>query len=82
LLTSALTSLLLGSGMVTRDRLGDAQRRRAIYGGALDTVLLEMGAVDEPTLAATLAEAVGLPAPLPERLVAPVAYAREGLAAS
>jgi len=61
MVTSALPSLLLGSGVVTRQRLGDAQRRRAIYGGALDTVLLEMGALDEATLAASLAQAAGLP---------------------
>jgi hypothetical protein len=80
--TSALTSLLLGSGVVSRARLTDAQRRRAIYGGALDTVLLEMGAIDEPTLAVSLAEAVGLPAPLPERLVAPDPDAGQALPAA
>jgi hypothetical protein len=71
MVTSALPSLLLRSGVVTRQRLNAAERRRAIYGGALDTVLLEMAALDESTLAASLAQAVGLPAPLPERLIAP-----------
>jgi hypothetical protein len=66
-----LASLLVGSGAVTRDKLTEAQRRRTIYGGTLDTVLLEMGAVDERTLIAHLAEATGLPAPLPERLARP-----------
>jgi hypothetical protein len=66
-----LASLLVGSGAVTRDKIIEAQRRRTIYGGTLDTVLLEMGAVDERTLTSHLAEATGLPAPLPERLRRP-----------
>jgi hypothetical protein len=76
-----LASLLVGSGAVTRDKLTEAQRRRTIYGGTLDTVLLEMGAVDERTLTAHLAEASGLPAPLPERLRRPDLEARSGMSA-
>src|SRR5262249_23625952 len=60
---------------VTRDKIVEAQRRRTIYGGTLDTVLLEMGAVDERTLTSHLDEATGLPAPLPERLRRPDAAA-------
>jgi hypothetical protein len=61
---------------VSRDKISLAQSRRTIYGGTLDTVLLEMGAVDERTLTAHLAEATGLPAPLPERLASPGLEAR------
>src|SRR2546430_15499791 len=68
--TSALASLLAGSGALTRERVAEAQRRRVVYGGTLDTILLEMGAIDEPTLAPYLAEACRLPAPLPEALAA------------
>jgi len=75
----ALASLLVGSGAVTRDKLAEAQRRRTIYGGTLDTVLLEMGAVDERTLTAHLAEATGLPVPLPERLVNPDRRVRQDM---
>src|SRR5256885_7445741 len=71
--TSALASLLASSGALTRERVAEAQRRRAVYGGTLDTILLEMGAIDERALAAYLAEVSGLPAPLPERLAAPEA---------
>jgi hypothetical protein len=74
--TSPLASLLIGSGAVTRDKLTLAQSRRTIYGGTLDTVLLEMGAVDERTLTSHLAQATGLPAPLPERLASPGLEAR------
>jgi hypothetical protein len=77
----ALGSLLVGSGAVTRDKIIEAQRRRTIYGGTLDTVLLEMGAVDERTLTAHLAEASGLPAPLPERLGRPDRELRQTMSA-
>jgi Type II secretion system (T2SS), protein E, N-terminal domain len=82
MVTSALTSLLLGGGVISRRRLAEAERRRAVYGGALDTVLLEMGALDEATLAASLAEAAGLPVPPPGRLVAPDPDASEVMAAA
>src|SRR6185312_3451528 len=75
-----LASLLLGSGAASPEKIGEAQRRRAIYGGSLDTILLEMGAVDERLMAAHLAEAQGLPTPLPERLAATDLGAREALA--
>jgi hypothetical protein len=78
---SPLASLLIGSGAVSRDKITLAQSRRTIYGGTLDTVLLEMGAVDERTLTAHLAEATGLPAPLPERLASPGLEARGAMPA-
>jgi hypothetical protein len=74
-----LGSLLVGSGAVTRDKITEAQRRRTIYGGTLDTVLLEMGAVDERTLTSHLAEATGLPAPLPEQIVNPDRRVRQDM---
>jgi hypothetical protein len=78
---SPLASLLIGSGAVTREKITLAQSRRTIYGGTLDTVLLEMGAVDERTLTSHLAEASGLPAPLPERLASPGLEARGAMSA-
>jgi hypothetical protein len=79
MVNSPLASLLLGSRAAAPEKLEEAQRRRAIYGGTLDTVLLEMGAVDERVMAAHLAEAAGLPTPLPERLAAPDLAARDAL---
>lgn len=79
---TALASLLLGSGAVPREKLVEAQRRRTVYGGTLDTVLLEMGAVDERTITVHLAEVSGLPAPLPERLANPDREARGSMSAT
>jgi hypothetical protein len=73
---SPLASLLIGSGAVSREKIALAQSRRTVYGGTLDTILLELGALDERTLTAHLAEATGLPAPLPERLASPGLEAR------
>jgi len=66
-----LGSLLVRSGALAPQRLSDAERRQAVYGGTLDTVLLEMDAVEERTLLVHLAEATGMAAALPERLGAP-----------
>ncbi len=40
-----------------------ATARQAVYGGALDTALLELGALDEPALWGALATATGAPIP-------------------
>src|SRR6185436_406567 len=78
---SPLASLLIGSGAVSREKIALAQSRRTVYGGTLDTILLELGALDERTLTAHLAEATGLPAPLPERLASPGLEARGAMPA-
>jgi hypothetical protein len=67
----ALAALLVRSGALSAERLSQAQRRRAIYGGSLDTALLELGTLDEALLCAYLAEATGLPAAPPARVAAP-----------
>ncbi len=67
-----LGGLLGRSGAVTEALLAAAQRRAAVYGGTLDTALLEIGAVDERTLALALAQASGLPRADLERLGVPV----------
>src|SRR5262249_21311039 len=51
--------LLVQSGAIGVRRLEEAYRRQIVYGGALDTVLLEMNAVEEPRLRAVLALASG-----------------------
>lgn len=63
-----LEERLVQSGALRREAVQMARRRQKVYGGGLDTVLLEMGLVDEGTLWALLAEDTGL-APLPPLLL-------------
>jgi hypothetical protein len=60
-MSSKLSSLLVQDGVVSVKRMEEAFQRQVIYGGELDTVLLEMGAVDEPTLARYFHVCSGLP---------------------
>src|SRR5215813_6800212 len=62
--------LLVQGGAIGARRLEEAYRRQVVYGGSLDTVLLEMNAVEEPRLRAALAVASGLEAVPEERLQA------------
>jgi hypothetical protein len=57
-----LSTLVVDEGGVAAERLDDALQRQVLSGGALDTVLLEMGLVDEPTALRLLSRAEGLPA--------------------
>lgn len=58
---SRLSSLLVRDGLVGVKRMEKAFQRQVIYGGSLDTTLLEMGLVSEDRLAQYLALASGLP---------------------
>jgi len=58
---SRLSSLLVRDGLVGVKRMEKAFQRQVIYGGSLDTILLEIGAVPEERLAQYLALASGLP---------------------
>src|SRR5262249_7387749 len=60
--------LLVQGGAIGARRLEEAYRRQVVYGGSLDTVLLEMNAVEEPRVRAALAAASGLESAPPERL--------------
>jgi hypothetical protein len=60
---SRLSDRLLADGVIGADALRTAQARQAVYGGALDTALLELGALDEARLWRALGEATGLPVP-------------------
>jgi hypothetical protein len=64
-MASRLSDCLVRDGTVTSEVVRAATARQAVYGGALDTALLELGAVDEPTLWSTLATATGIPIPDP-----------------
>ncbi|MCX5747373.1 MAG: hypothetical protein NT062_33320 [Proteobacteria bacterium] len=58
---SRLSSLLVRDGLVGVKRMEKAFQRQVIYGGSLDTILLEMGLVPEERLIQYLALASGLP---------------------
>ena len=47
---SQLSDQLRAAGIVQEADLEAAMRRQQIYGGSLDTVLLELELIDEPTL--------------------------------
>jgi hypothetical protein len=58
---SDLARALIRRGVITRDAALEAERRKKLYGGGLDTALLELQATDEDTLTAELAEIIGIP---------------------
>src|SRR5882672_1453176 len=58
---SRLSSLLVRDGLVGVKRMEKAFQRQVIYGGCLDTILLEMTLVPEDRLTQYLALASGLP---------------------
>lgn len=58
---SRLSSLLVRDGLVGVKRMEKAFQRQVIYGGCLDTILLEMGVVPEARLVQYLSLATGLP---------------------
>ncbi len=58
---SRLSSLLVRDGLVGVKRMEKAFQRQVIYGGCLDTILLEMNLVPEERLTQYLALASGLP---------------------
>jgi hypothetical protein len=58
---SRLSSLLVRDGIIGVKRMEQAFQRQVIYGGSLDTILLEMGATTEERLLEYLSLASGLP---------------------
>ena len=58
---SDIACALIRRGVITESSALEAERRKQLYGGGLDTALLELQAVDEPRLVAELAEIIGLP---------------------
>ena len=55
-----LEEYLVACGLLTAQRAEDALRSQALVGGAMDTVLLEMGAVPEAELVNALGQVSGL----------------------
>ncbi len=60
-MTSRLASLLVQDGLVSAKKMAEAFQRQVIYGGTLDTILLEMDVVDEGTLLDALGRASAMP---------------------
>jgi hypothetical protein len=70
-MASRLSDGLVGAGLVSAENLRAAIARQAVYGGTLDTALLELDALDEATLWGALGRATGLPMPDPLLYEAP-----------
>jgi hypothetical protein len=74
---SRLSDHLLAAGLVPRESVRAAVARQAVYGGALDTALLELDAIDEAAVWTALAAATELGIPdralceAPQKLVKP-----------
>jgi hypothetical protein len=69
---SRLSDRLVNAGRVSADTMRAAIARQAVYGGALDTALLETDAIEEPLLWEELGVATGLPIPEPALCENPV----------
>jgi hypothetical protein len=59
-MTSKLSSLLVQEGLVSAKKMAEAFQRQVIYGGTLDTILLEMDVIDEGLLIDALGRAAQL----------------------
>jgi hypothetical protein len=68
---SDVASALVRRGVITHASAVEAERRKKLYGGGLDTALLELRATDEDTLSSHLAEIIGIPLAPPEVATAP-----------
>jgi len=62
-MATRLSDCLVRTGALREEVVRAATARQAVYGGALDTAILELGALDEPTLWTALATATGAPVP-------------------
>jgi hypothetical protein len=58
----ALLSALLRASVLSREAAAEAERRQGLYGGSLDTVLLEISAAPETALVEHMAQLAGIPA--------------------
>ncbi len=68
---SEIAQALVRLGVVTRAAAVEAEQRKKLYGGGLDTALLELRATDEETLTGQLAEILGIPLAPQRMLTAP-----------
>jgi len=65
---SEIAQALIRRGVITRGAAVEAEQRKKLYGGGLDTALLELRATDEETLISQLAEIIGIPLVEPRNL--------------
>ena len=65
-MSERLSAFLMAERVVPAATIEAAVARQRVYGGGLDTALLEMGALSEPALWTRLAAVSGLPMPSPE----------------
>ena len=66
-----LGTWMVRRGVLDREGLRRARQRQGVYGGSLDTAVLELQLSDEAAVTASLTEATGLPAPSPAWLETP-----------
>src|SRR5689334_12749184 len=71
-MASRLSDRLVNAGRVSADAMRAAIARQAVYGGSLDTALLETDAIDETPLWEEMGAATGLPLPEPALCENPV----------
>lgn len=64
-MSARLQALLIGERVLPEETVRAAAARQLVYGGGLDTALLEMGVITEAAIWARLAAATGLPVPAP-----------------
>jgi Type II secretion system (T2SS), protein E, N-terminal domain len=65
-MSARLSDFLIDEGALPKETVRGAAARQIVYGGALDTALLEMNARAEATLWNELSQASGLPIPDPD----------------
>jgi hypothetical protein len=68
---SEIAQALVRRGVIPRELALEAEQRKKLYGGGLDTALLELHIVDEETLTSHLAEILGIPLAPPNVATAP-----------
>ncbi|RME27922.1 MAG: hypothetical protein D6806_03780 [Deltaproteobacteria bacterium] len=60
-LSLKLAKFLVSRGLIAPDRMDDLLQHQLVFGGELDTCILELELLDEPTVARALGEFYGLP---------------------
>ena len=68
---SSLATDLVKASLLSQEMAVQVEQRHQLYGGGLDTVVLEMGLLDEKTLVTHIANLTGIPAAPLERLANP-----------
>ena len=64
-MSARLATWLRGENVLPEATIAAAAARQCVYGGGLDTALLELGALTEAQVWARLAAVTGLPVPAP-----------------